>query len=46
MGTAAEEIASRHLALATGDFSTDVEPYTCDRCRVRVTCPYWTGALE
>jgi hypothetical protein len=42
-GTAA--MTERHAALAAHDFSTDVDRYDCDRCRVRVTCPYWIGAI-
>jgi DNA helicase-2/ATP-dependent DNA helicase PcrA len=43
-GTAA--MTERHAALAAHDFSTDVDRYDCDRCRVRVTCPYWIGAIS
>jgi DNA helicase-2/ATP-dependent DNA helicase PcrA len=28
------------------EFTTTISPYACDRCRVRVSCPYWTGALD
>jgi DNA helicase II / ATP-dependent DNA helicase PcrA len=42
----AEELAARYRALAGGDFTTDVDPYSCDGCRARVSCPYWIGALE
>ena len=41
----AEEMSQRYLALAKGDFTTEVNPYACDRCRVRVNCPHWVGAL-
>lgn len=28
------------------EFTTKISAYDCDRCRVRVSCPYWTGALS
>jgi DNA helicase II / ATP-dependent DNA helicase PcrA len=40
------EMAARHAALVDGDYGHDVDAYECDRrCRMRVTCPYWLGAL-
>jgi hypothetical protein len=36
---------ARRDAFARGDFSVDVTRYGCDRCRVRVSCPHWIGAL-
>jgi DNA helicase-2/ATP-dependent DNA helicase PcrA len=46
MPKAVQHVVARHRALVTHDFSTDIDPHECDnRCRLRVTCPYWTGAL-
>ena len=45
MPKAVEEIVARHRALAENDFTTAIVPYKCDRCHVRVTCPYWIGAI-
>lgn len=33
-------------ALRCGEFGTKISPYHCDRCPVRVSCPYWAGALS
>jgi len=32
-------------ALSHGEFATKISAYTCDRCRARVSCPHWVGAL-
>ncbi|NUP75237.1 MAG: ATP-dependent helicase, partial [Sinomonas sp.] len=32
-------------AIGRGEFEAAVSAYTCDGCRARVSCPYWTGAL-
>jgi hypothetical protein len=40
------ELSERYGALARGDFSTEVNPFGCDRCRARVSCPHWIGALH
>jgi hypothetical protein len=35
-----------HLtALEHGVFRTTVQDWACDRCPVRLACPYWLGAL-
>ena len=42
----AADVAARHAVLVAGDYGHDVDAYECERrCRVRVTCPYWIGAL-
>jgi superfamily I DNA/RNA helicase len=41
-----EALDDRRAAFARGDFSADVTRYGCDRCRVRVSCPRWVGALS
>jgi len=38
-------LEARRAAFARGDFSAEVTRYGCDRCRVRVSCPQWIGAL-
>ena len=40
------DLVTRFRALADFDFATEATPYKCDRCRARVTCPHWIGALE
>lgn len=35
----------RFKAFAQGTFETKVSGWMCDRCPVRVSCPYWMGAL-
>lgn len=32
--------------LVDGTFEAEVKDWTCDRCRMRVVCPFWIGALE
>lgn len=46
VGKEAAELAGRYRALATGDFTTPVNSFRCDRCRARVSCPHWLGALD
>jgi hypothetical protein len=41
-----ERVRARHAALARGDFGTDADRWSCDRCRMRVNCPHWIGALQ
>jgi len=41
----ADRLAQRYQALAQRTFETTVQEWTCDRCPVRVSCPYWLGAL-
>lgn len=41
----AGSLAERYRALSTGDFTTTVNPFHCDQCRARVSCPHWLGAL-
>ena len=43
--TETAELTGRYRALAAGDFSTDASKFGCDRCRARVSCPHWIGAL-
>jgi hypothetical protein len=42
----AERVTARLQALAQGRFETTISEWVCDRCPVRVSCPYWLGALE
>jgi hypothetical protein len=46
LGKQAAELMARFQALDRSDFATEATPYKCDRCRARVTCPHWIGALE
>ncbi|MGH9884518.1 MAG: 3'-5' exonuclease, partial [bacterium] len=39
------QLTDKYLALARGDLATEVNPFNCDRCRGRVSCPHWVGAL-
>ncbi|HTE45706.1 MAG TPA: UvrD-helicase domain-containing protein [Gemmatimonadaceae bacterium] len=39
-------LEARRAAFAHGEFGAEVSRYQCDRCRVRVSCPQWIGALE
>jgi superfamily I DNA/RNA helicase len=41
----AAHITGQIKALAQGVFTTTVQAWACDRCPVRVVCPYWLGAL-
>ena len=42
-----EEASARYVALVAGNYPTDVKAWECERrCRMRVTCPYWMGALR
>lgn len=41
------ELKERHAAMVAGDYSHEIDDYECERrCRMRVTCPHWIGALE
>jgi superfamily I DNA/RNA helicase len=43
----AEEASAKYDALVAGNYATDVKAWECERrCRMRVTCPYWLGALS
>lgn len=42
----AAELLARRDAFARGDFSSEPTKFSCDRCRVRVSCPHWIGALR
>jgi hypothetical protein len=44
--TLAAGFEARRAAMAGGDFSADATRRQCDRCRVRVGCPQWVGALS
>jgi hypothetical protein len=46
MPTQAGELVARRDAFARGDFSTEPTKFGCERCRVRVSCPHWLGALR
>jgi hypothetical protein len=41
-----ERVRARHAALTGADFGTDADRWGCDRCRMRVNCPHWIGALQ
>jgi len=41
-----DKLKQQHAALARSDFTTDATKWGCDRCRVRVSCPHWIGALD
>lgn len=41
----AERITLQLHAFEQRIFDTTVREWTCDRCPVRVSCPYWIGAL-
>jgi len=43
--TQAAELLGQRDAFARGDFSTDLERFQCDQCRVRASCPHWLGSL-
>ena len=42
----AERIAQQLHGLEQRIFKTTLRQWTCDRCPVRVSCPYWMGALD
>ena len=42
----AERITTHLAALTQGVFATTLHEWDCDRCPVRISCPYWIGALE
>ncbi|MEE8301310.1 MAG: 3'-5' exonuclease, partial [Candidatus Tectomicrobia bacterium] len=40
-----ERIDQQYQALDQQTFETQVKEWTCNRCPVRLVCPYWLGAL-
>ena len=42
----AARLTEQRQALAQQRFETVVQSWTCDRCPVRLSCPYWLGALD
>ncbi len=41
-----ERLTAQLHAFNQRQFDTTVRAWACDRCPVRVSCPYWMGALE
>lgn len=39
-------LTEQRQALAQQRFVTTIQSWTCDRCPVRLSCPYWLGALN
>jgi DNA helicase-2/ATP-dependent DNA helicase PcrA len=44
--TEIDRIIGQFEAYSRSEFRTTISAYMCDSCRVRVSCPYWTGALD
>ncbi|HEY4302832.1 MAG TPA: 3'-5' exonuclease [Gemmatimonadaceae bacterium] len=39
-------LEGKREAFAHGEFSAEMTRYGCDRCRARVSCPQWIGAVR